>query len=74
MKDPRYGISFSDPVYVVDPAPKPKRTDAVPGGGVKPEEAGEDFQQVRFPWYEIGCRHAFFECLSSYCYKMRRGL
>lgn len=52
LRDPPsgYGISFSDPVYVVDPAPKSKGAKKPAGNTVKPEEAGEDFQQVRaFP-------------------------
>uniref|UniRef100_A0A7S3VVI3 Uncharacterized protein n=1 Tax=Dunaliella tertiolecta TaxID=3047 RepID=A0A7S3VVI3_DUNTE len=46
LKEAGYGISLSDPVYVVDPAPKPKAKDSQKGGvTIKPEEVGEDFQQ-----------------------------
>jgi len=45
LKEAGYGISVSDPVYVVDPAPKPK-SPAKGGVKIKPEEIGEDFQQV----------------------------
>ncbi|KAF5836600.1 hypothetical protein DUNSADRAFT_5717 [Dunaliella salina] len=46
LKEAGYGISFSDPVYVVDPAPKPKGKNSDNGVvAIKPEEVGEDFQQ-----------------------------